>query len=86
MGVAHVDADKLVLDARVLRVWVSAPRPERWRWAGWPGRTSRRVPVSAEDTGWIYGAVAVQYYPHCSTTQGAAMAGSHARSGIVERK
>jgi hypothetical protein len=38
--------------ARVLRVWVSAPREVAM--GRLAGRTSRRVPVSAEEASWIY--------------------------------
>jgi hypothetical protein len=37
---------------RVLRVWVSAPR--KVAMGRLTGRTSRRVPVSAEEASWIY--------------------------------
>jgi len=38
--------------ARVLRVWVSAPREVAM--GRLAGRTSQRVPVSAEEASWIY--------------------------------
>jgi hypothetical protein len=46
-------ADDLeVAGVRVLRVWVSAPREVAM--GRLAGRTSRRVPVSAEEASWIY--------------------------------
>ena len=46
-------ADDLeVAGARVLRVWVSAPREVAM--GRLAGRTSRRVPVPAEEASWIY--------------------------------
>jgi hypothetical protein len=48
----HLADDLEGAGARVLRVWVSAPG--RWRWAGWSTRTSRRVPVPAQEASRIY--------------------------------